>query len=110
MRRLRPFLATYPAAVMLVAAHAEDTSTTQRQAEALTKGVPAADRLPPSPELDAAAERASALLTAGACGEGAAALETLCTGLIRPEAARSQAVCYARVAELAGACSAETPR
>ena len=116
MKWLWLFAAAVGAAV-LASAQADDASSADRLLEALTKGVPSADLLPRTAELEGETVRAVGLLEgpAGAtcrarCGEAANALEELCTGLIRPEAARSEAVCYARVVELAGTCRARCPQ
>ena len=111
-------LAVLAAGALLGSKEAEDAWTTDRLLNTLTKGVPTADLAPRTAKVETEAARAvDALMSdpgAGSscralCGEAVTALETLCTGLIQPAAARSKAVCYARTAELAGSCSAHCP-
>lgn len=104
---------------LLSSEEAGDAWTNDRLLTALTKGVPAADLAPRTAEVETNVARAVELLTGdsgegsscrSACNEAEATLGALCVGLIRPEAARSKAVCYGRMADLAGACVARCPQ
>lgn len=92
------------AAAALASAAAPDAPAPAPIPEVLTRGVPPGDLAPRTTEVEEQAGRAASLLEAGSCKEAAGALEILCTELIRPEAALSGAVCYARVAELVESC------
>lgn len=100
MRLVRLLVVGVAGATLLASAEAQDDARAERLLEALTRGVPAADLLPRTAEMEAQAARASGLLDGAEdegcrdrCGEAGPVLETLCTGLIRPEAARSKATC-----------------